>query len=186
MKKKHLLFLVPLFCFNLIIAQKNAVTIKLMPGIGFADTTSFIATEFSIGYEFKKNRIEFTTQGGSKKRKEYINGDLADLMMSNYTLNYSRLISKNKFKMAPKLGVGYVSGRWENTEDSNNFFDPNYGGRSKLLTGFGLNYGLGIEYNLIKFLSLSINYNEALLLSDLSGNKAILGGLIFKISKKDK
>ena len=57
MNKKHLLFLVPLFCFNLIIAQKNAVTIKLMPGIGFADTTSFIATEFSIGYEFKKNRI---------------------------------------------------------------------------------------------------------------------------------
>lgn len=185
MKKAYLLLIVTLFSLNSITAQNNAVTIKLLPGIGFADSTSFLATDFSVGYEFKKNRIEFNIQGGSKKRTEYSNGEISDAMMINYTLTYSRLFIKNKFALSPKLGAGYVSGRWETTEIGN-WFDPNYSLESKLLTGFGLNYGLGIEYSLFKYLSISINYNEALLLSDLSGNRAILGGVIFKISKRQK
>ena len=167
-------------------AQRNAVTIKLLPGIGFADNTSFFTTDFSLGYEFKQNRIEFNIQGGSKKRKDYSNGEFSDALITNFTLNYSRLITKNKFSIVPNLGLGSVSGRWKTTQSGVNPFDPNYSVTSGLLTGFGLNYGIGFEYSIFRFLSLSLNYNEALLLSDLSGNRSILGGFIFKISKKKK
>tara|TARA_B100000674_G_C37533469_1_gene774939 strand:- start:43 stop:594 length:552 start_codon:yes stop_codon:yes gene_type:complete len=182
--KKIILFVIPLFCFNLIIAQKNAITIKYLPGIGFAGyksfrgeepgSKSFRAEERGIGFEFKKNRIEFNYQVGWKKKEESRFNIMDNpVYIQNYTLSYSRLLSKNKFTLTPKLGLGYVSGHqmyeW-----------------GPMTTGFGLNYGLGIEYNLVKFLSLSVNYNEALLLSDLTGNRAILGGVIFKISKKDK
>ena len=183
MKKKHLLFLIPAFCFNLIIAQKNAVTIKLLPGIGFADSRFFHATEFGIGYELKKNRIEFNIQSGSKKRLEDTNRDFPEAMMNNYTFTYSRLFTKKKLTVTPKLGAGNVSG-WKTSENSNYWFYLNYPLERKLLTGFGLNYGVGIEYSLLNYLSLSINYNEALLLSAMSGNRSILGGVIFKISKK--
>ena len=185
MNKTYLLLIIPLFCFNIIVAQKNAVTIKLLPGVGFADTTSFFALEVGVGYEFKKNRLEFNIQSGSKKRKEYGNGDFADAMITNYTLTYSRLFTKNKLTFTPKLGAGYVSGRWKTTE-TGYWFDPNYRLESELLTGFGLNYGVGVEYSLLKFLSLTLNYNEALLLTDLSGNRAIAGGVIFKLSKREK
>tara|TARA_B100000401_G_C52426957_1_gene540871 strand:- start:25 stop:576 length:552 start_codon:yes stop_codon:yes gene_type:complete len=182
--KKIILFVIPLFCFNLIIAQKNAITIKYLPGIGFAGyksfrgeepgSKSFRAEERGIGFEFKKNRIEFNYQVGWKKKEE-LRFNIMDnpVYIQNYTLSYSRLLSKNKFTLTPKLGLGYVSGH--------QMYE--WGPMTK---GFGLNYGLGIEYNLVKFLSLSVNYNEALLLSDLTGNRAILGGVIFKISKKDK
>ena len=108
MKKVHILLIIPLFCFNVILSQNNAVTIKVLPGIGFADTTSFFASDFSLGYEFKKNRIEFNFQNGSKKRVEYSNGDFADELMLNYTLTYSRLFTKNKFSLVPNIGLGYV------------------------------------------------------------------------------
>ena len=182
--KKIILFVIPLFCFNLIIAQKNAITIKYLPGIGFGGyksfpgeepgSKSFRANEYGIGFEFKKNRIEFNCQVSGKERYE-VGFELFHYWyrLENYTLSYSRLLSKNKFTLTPKLGLGYVSGH--------QMYE--WGPMTK---GFGLNYGLGIEYNLVKFLSLSVNYNEALLLSDLTGNRAILGGVIFKISKKDK
>ena len=185
--KKIILFVIPLFCFNLIIAQKNAITIKYLPGIGFAGyksfrgeepgSKSFRAEERGIGFEFKKNRIDFNWQLGLKEREGNsifsLDVGYTPVRLENYTLSYSRLLSKNNFTLTPKLGLGYVSGHqmyeW-----------------GPITKGFGLNYGLGIEYNLVKFLSLSVNYNEALLLSDLTGNRAILGGVIFKISKKDK
>ena len=184
---RKIFFIIPLFCFNLIIAQKNAITIKYFPGIGFAGYKSFLgeepgsksfrAAECGIGFEFKKNRIEFNYQVGWKEWEDNpwasFHGGYTPVRLENYTLSYSRLLSKNKFTLTPKLGLGYVSGHqmyeW-----------------GPMTTGFGLNYGLGIEYNLVKFLSLSVNYNEALLLSDLTGNRSILGGVIFKISKKDK
>ena len=55
-----------------------------------------------------------------------------------------------------------------------------------LLTGFGLYYGIGFEYSLLSYMSLNLSYDEALLLSDLSGNRAIFGGVIFKIYKRKK
>ena len=185
MKKVILLLIFITVLFNLNFAQKNSITIKLLPGIGFADNTSFLATEFGLGFEFKKNRIEFNIQSGSKKRRKYINGDFPDAMMNNFTFTYSRFFTKNKFSLTPKLGIGNVTGRWKTTE-SGNWFDPNYNKESQLLSGFGFNYGIGFEYSLLKYLSLSLNYNEALLLSDLSGNRSILVGAIFKISKKVK
>ena len=186
MKNLFLTLLVSIASTQITFSQQNAITIKLLPGVGFADDASLLALNFSLGYEFKQNRIEFNLQNGSKKRVNYTNGDHADLLISNYTLTYSKLITKHKFSFTPNLGFGNVSGRWETKTTGNGWFDPNYSVTSELLTGFGLNYGVGFEYSILKYMSLSLNYNEALLLSDLSGNRAILGGVIIKISKKKK
>lgn len=187
MKKIALLSLALISIHTSSYSQKSSFNIKLQLGPAYADTTIFLASDFSLGYEIKKNRIEFNIQSGSKKRAEYTNGDFADALMTNYTFTYSRLFTKNKFSLIPILGAGYVSGQWETAyyeDNSNNL--PVTLPKKELLTGFGLNYGVGMEYSLLRYMSLSLTYNEALLFSDLSGNRALFGGVIFKISKKDK
>lgn len=162
--------------------QNSAITIKPSYGLGYADATWFDPSNLSLGYQFNRNRVELNIQGGSKKRLVYSNGDFEDVLMSNYTITYSRLWTKKRFSFYPSLGLGHVSGRWKITQNGG----FGWASEGKLLTGFGLNYGLALEFDILKWLSLNLCYNEALLLSDLTGNRSVLIGPVFKIFRKGK
>jgi len=167
--------LTSMICFAFVsisFSQEKSVVITPNVGLGFADGTSCLAFGANIGYQFNTNRISLCYLSGSKKRTEYSNGDFADALIGNITLTYSKIFNNGKVSFVPDLGLGYVSGSWTENSDGNG---------KNLQSGFGLTFGCGIEFSLTDNLLFKLSYDHALLITDFSGNGAILCGVGFQL-----
>src|SRR5688500_10976961 len=98
------LILLSIFLFAFLFpvhAQKRSIVFTPNLGIGFADGTTCLALGGNLGYQLSENRISICILSGSKKRREYSNGDFKDALIGNFTLKYSKIFHKKSISIIP-------------------------------------------------------------------------------------